>query len=97
MRQGGLISPQLFLAVANEFLIKHENLDHINARLKGYADDFVFISNSVVKMKSLINDFEVFCKNNNLFINPKKCAVMYNSNAFISMHHFQAFILRPSI
>jgi len=77
VRQGGLISPNLFNDVANAFLV-----DFIEAKLgflPGYADDFLPVSPSAAWIQDVVQKFADFCVEKGLVINPTKCKAMVST------------------
>ena len=57
VRQGGLLSPFLFINIANEFLLKISESKNGIGLLLGYADDFLPISPSAKWIEEIVELF----------------------------------------
>ena len=88
IRQGGLMSPYLFLQTTDPWLRKYSDSND-NGRVQGYADDTVIQSSTVDWGQSCLDSFAIFAKEKGLQINPKKCKVVahlnYREYAFYSV------------
>lgn len=75
IRQGGLLSPLLFLQTTDPWLKKYSKSDD-HGRVQGYADDTAIQTVSVQWGQNCLDSFDDFAEKNGLQINPKKCKVV---------------------
>ena len=77
IKQGGVISPQLFCHCVDPFLRKDFSKYGPTTRTYGFADDFVIIGHSVWSVQAVLSDFQNFCSKTGLTPNPKKTKVQF--------------------
>jgi len=77
IKQGGVISPQLFCHCVDPFLRTDFSKYGPRTRIYGFADDFVIIGHSVTSVQAVLSDFQAFCDKTGLTPNPKKTKVQF--------------------
>ena len=79
IRQGGLLSPYLFLQTVNPWLEKYSTTND-QGRASGYADDTGIQSGNADWAQDCLDSFSKFAKENGLQVNEKKCKVVAHLN-----------------
>ena len=75
IRQGGLLSPYLFLQTTDPWLRIYSG-DNKEGRASGYADDTAIQTTMVHWGQSCLDSFAKFAEEKGLQVNPKKCKVV---------------------
>ena len=79
IRQGGLLSPLIFLQTTDPWL-RNYNKNDGQGRVQGYADDTAIQTPHVQWGQKCLDSFDEFADKNGLQINPKKCKVVAHLN-----------------
>ena len=76
IRQGGLLSPSIFLQTTDPWLREHEYQEDKGAKAQGFADDTAILGGIVFRVQEFLDSFSTFAEKNGLQLNPKKCKVV---------------------
>ena len=83
VRQGGVLSPDLYSIYVDDLLAKLRKLDqgcyflHLFAAAFFYADDMAIMAPSIKALKALINECSNFCIEWDICLNAKKTKILY--------------------
>ena len=76
IRQGGMLSPDIFLQTTDPWLREHEGDRTLGAKGQCFADDTIIIGGLVFRVQDFLDSFADFANDNGLQVNPKKCKII---------------------
>ena len=76
IRQGGLLSPPIFLQTTDPWLRENNNVMTKHVRASGFADDTGIQGGIVINLQNCLDSFADFAEKNGLQLNPTKCKVV---------------------